>query len=392
MSRPHGLGRQLEQFYGMDVAADGEYAHFKNGIKVDEQIKRSIAVLAAAGTNQATATALTKDLNAVTAADGTKGVKLPAASIGMSVFVINTGTSVLKVYPATGGTINALSANAAFSLGGERGAWFVASSATQWYAAALDAALPSPTELAYLDGAGTTVVANKAVIADGDKDIVGARQIWLGINGAAGVAGQINLSDGANPGATAAAVYADLLKLIGVTAGTPAAGKVVTTNANNALGAALNLAAGATAAAVALRFGPVATEGLEVQCIDEVVVLTNAVKTNITNTIPIGSVILSVQANLQTAVVGDGTGDDGLVKVGISDDDGDPDKYGKSTVLTQNAKIDTIPDWAVLAGAAQLALYAVDAAGAAVTEKFVGGETVRVRIVFLATNSLVDAA
>ncbi|OFX13611.1 MAG: hypothetical protein A2W00_04435 [Candidatus Eisenbacteria bacterium RBG_16_71_46] len=74
------------------------------------------------------------------------------------------------------------------------------------------------TELGYLNGSGTTVVASKAVIADANKDVVGARQATLGVNGAAGVAGQLNVRDGQNPGSVASVVYADVAKLAALTA------------------------------------------------------------------------------------------------------------------------------------------------------------------------------
>lgn len=83
----------------------------------------------------------------------------------------------------------------------------------------------SPTELGYLDGAGLTVVASKVVVADADKDIVGVRKIWLGTNGAAGFAGELDIQDGANPGVSAALTYADLVKIDAITDGTVAAGK-----------------------------------------------------------------------------------------------------------------------------------------------------------------------
>lgn len=159
---------------------------------------------------------------------------------------------------------------------------------------------------------------------------------------------------------------------------------------NARIAGAQTLTAGATAAAVAQRFGATDTEGAEIRVIDETVTLTNAASTDLTNVVPAGAVILSAQANLETLVVGDASGDDGLVKVGLGTS-GDPDKYGLTADLTKNAKIDTVPDWAVLASSEQLGLYAVDTSGDAVTEKYVGGETVRVRVVFLALNSLDDA-
>ena len=149
--------------------------------------------------------------------------------------------------------------------------------------------------------------------------------------------------------------------------------------------------AGAAAAAVAHRFGASTTEGFEIRVIDEIVTLTNAVEDDLTETVPSGAVILCVQANLETLIVGDASGDDLFTKVGIGIT-ADPDKYGKSATLLKNVKIDTIPDWAVLSSAETVTVKAAKDAGAAATEKFVAGGKVRVRLVYAMTNSLDDAA
>ena len=94
----------------------------------------AVNAVAAAGSAQGDGGGLGQGLNVVSAADGTKGVVLPTAVAGMVVYVKNTAAAVLKIYPASGGTINALSANGAISLAtGATPAIFVASSATQWY-------------------------------------------------------------------------------------------------------------------------------------------------------------------------------------------------------------------------------------------------------------------
>lgn len=149
--------------------------------------------------------------------------------------------------------------------------------------------------------------------------------------------------------------------------------------------------AGAAVAAAAARFGDTITEGLELKVIDETVTLTNAASTNLTSVVPAGAVIIGAQGNLQTAVAGDASGDNGLVKVGIGNV-GDPDLYGKSSGLTKNLKIGALIAWAVLGSQEQVAIYAVDTNGAAVTEKFVAGATVRVRVYYLAFNDLDNAA
>lgn len=97
---------------------------------------QSVASIAAAGTTAADATVVTSLFNVVTASDVTKGVVLPAAAAGLSIFVQNTvQTATLKVYPVNGGNdnINALAEDLPFILGPGKGAWFVCTSATQWY-------------------------------------------------------------------------------------------------------------------------------------------------------------------------------------------------------------------------------------------------------------------
>lgn len=90
--------------------------------------------VAAAGSGQSDAAALSEGLSVVTGANGTVGVKLPTAVAGAIVLIKGTTSGVLKVYPASGGTINALSQDAAMSLAsGVIPAIFVAISATQWY-------------------------------------------------------------------------------------------------------------------------------------------------------------------------------------------------------------------------------------------------------------------
>ena len=98
----------------------------------------NVEAVAAAGTAQGDATAATETGPALihgTGADGTKGIKLPAAAAGRILFVKNAdaANAVLKVYPATGDAINALSADAAISMAAKTSAVFVALDATTWY-------------------------------------------------------------------------------------------------------------------------------------------------------------------------------------------------------------------------------------------------------------------
>ena len=89
--------------------------------------------IAAAGTTQGTATALTKEMNIVsTVVSGANGVVLPTAVAGMMLTITNTTANSLLVYPATSGAINSLAANAAFTQGTTT-IQFIAPTATQWY-------------------------------------------------------------------------------------------------------------------------------------------------------------------------------------------------------------------------------------------------------------------
>lgn len=92
------------------------------------------AAVTAAGSAQGDAAQLYHGFNVVTGADGTKGVILPTAVAGMIVYIKGVTSAVLKVYPKTGGAINALSANAALSMTtGVMPTIMIASSSTQWY-------------------------------------------------------------------------------------------------------------------------------------------------------------------------------------------------------------------------------------------------------------------
>jgi uncharacterized membrane protein len=100
-------------------------------------VRLPVTTVAALGSTQANAAALAEGLNVVSAADGTKGVRLPTAVPGAVVIVKNTAAAALKIYPATGGAINAISADGAYSITNVTSTLLVASSATQWYSVPL---------------------------------------------------------------------------------------------------------------------------------------------------------------------------------------------------------------------------------------------------------------
>lgn len=95
--------------------------------------------IVAAGSTQGTGTAVIVSCNIVTAADGTKGVTLPAAAvIGDEVTIFNSSASTLKVYPPVGAAIAVPSTglgtvNAAFSHLTFKVAVYKCFSATQWF-------------------------------------------------------------------------------------------------------------------------------------------------------------------------------------------------------------------------------------------------------------------
>jgi len=102
-----------------------------NGLVIDS----ISAAVSAAGTTQGTATGLVSNINNVTVVTAAAaGVRLPTAVAGMRILVRNSDSAdTLSIYPATGGTINALSANAAFTLAAGSTIELMATTTTQWY-------------------------------------------------------------------------------------------------------------------------------------------------------------------------------------------------------------------------------------------------------------------
>lgn len=97
---------------------------------------KSISNTGAAGTNQATATPLTKDINNITSVTASNsGVALPSAVPGMDILILNNGANTLNVFPVNGGSaqINSLGANTAYTLSAGNKGRFVATTTTQWY-------------------------------------------------------------------------------------------------------------------------------------------------------------------------------------------------------------------------------------------------------------------
>lgn len=86
-------------------------------------ILADVGTLAADGTTAQNPAAIANHVTMVTAADGTKGVQLPSASIGEIYLIANTvANQTLKLYPSTGSYFNGLGQDVAVSLTGSQGA------------------------------------------------------------------------------------------------------------------------------------------------------------------------------------------------------------------------------------------------------------------------------
>lgn len=95
--------------------------------------------VAAAGSVQGDATTVVASVSIATGADGTKGVILPAGSVGDEFTLFNNSGSTLKVWPPTGAAITVVgtglgSANAAHSLLTFKTGRYICQSSTQYFA------------------------------------------------------------------------------------------------------------------------------------------------------------------------------------------------------------------------------------------------------------------
>jgi hypothetical protein len=92
-----------------------------------------VSTVTATGSAQTDAAALGSAFTLVNGADGTKGVILPVAEPGQVIIVKNGAAAILRIYPASGAAVNALSANASYNIAASTATMLVAYSATQWY-------------------------------------------------------------------------------------------------------------------------------------------------------------------------------------------------------------------------------------------------------------------
>ena len=120
---------------GSQVLVGATGAAGSNGTNGTGAFTSTNAITAFAGGGQASATALTASpsLNRITTV-GTAGdsVKLPAATAGSQIVVLNTAANSCNVFPATGEVINALTANTAIALAGTKSEIFYCAVAGTW--------------------------------------------------------------------------------------------------------------------------------------------------------------------------------------------------------------------------------------------------------------------
>jgi hypothetical protein len=91
-----------------------------------------VGTVAADGSTIADAAAVVTHVTIVTAANGTKGVKLPTGATTGEVYVIsNSAAAILKVY-ATSETLNGVAGATGFSIAASKGAICVKSGAATW--------------------------------------------------------------------------------------------------------------------------------------------------------------------------------------------------------------------------------------------------------------------
>lgn len=88
--------------------------------------------ITAAGTTQATATALTTSNNQITTAASGSGVILPATQQGDWVVLYNGGANAVAVYPNVGAKINSLTTNGSALLAPNTACIYFCFSSTQW--------------------------------------------------------------------------------------------------------------------------------------------------------------------------------------------------------------------------------------------------------------------
>ncbi len=175
------------------------------------------ASVTAAGTTQGAATDLTKTYNIINTASANQGVQLPDAVSGTRITVFNSTSNTIKIYPYTNESINDLSANAALTLGPEKGRDFIAISATQWQSTdegdAVVATTIDASNLSSLDGGIDVNGSNFTVATSGNVDTSGT----LTVDGLSSLDGGIDVNGANFTVSTGGAIVGSSISISGTT-------------------------------------------------------------------------------------------------------------------------------------------------------------------------------
>lgn len=99
------------------------------------RLTRNMALTAFAGGGQANGTPLNLGMNRFsTVASAGDSATLPVYSGGLVIFVVNATATSMNIFPNLGGTINALSANAAYALAAGKSVILFQANDGAWYA------------------------------------------------------------------------------------------------------------------------------------------------------------------------------------------------------------------------------------------------------------------
>jgi len=108
-------------------------ATLPTGLTIGAFLSPVSATVSAAGSTQGTATAITSDVVICTTVASNTGVVLPTPGVGRGMLVVNKGANALKVYPASGGQIDAAGTNVAITVPVNGLVEIKSSTTTQWY-------------------------------------------------------------------------------------------------------------------------------------------------------------------------------------------------------------------------------------------------------------------
>jgi hypothetical protein len=103
-------------------------------LRYTTEFYQSIETISAAGSIQSDAQALGKAVSNVTSVSSGQGVRLPTpAFAGATQYVINSGSSALKLYPASGASIDGGATNAAITIPVGQAVGLIADTTASWY-------------------------------------------------------------------------------------------------------------------------------------------------------------------------------------------------------------------------------------------------------------------